>query len=54
MSVAGPVVPTKEDGEVDQDRSGHLMHAWLYNVIHFLTFSLLVIYFCFPFWSMFC
>lgn len=23
MSVAGPVVPTKEDGEVDQDRSGH-------------------------------
>lgn len=23
MSVAGPVVPTKEDGEVDQERSEH-------------------------------
>lgn len=26
MSVAGPVVPTKEDGEVDQERSGHTFY----------------------------
>lgn len=25
MSVAGPVVPTKDDGEVDQERSGHIL-----------------------------
>lgn len=26
MSVAGPVVPTKEDGEVDQERSEHTFY----------------------------
>lgn len=30
MSVAGPVVPTREDGEVDQDRSDHLIHGKSY------------------------
>lgn len=30
MSVAGPVVPTKEDGEVDQERSDHLIHVKSY------------------------
>lgn len=35
MSVAGPVVPVKEDGEVDQDRSNHLfklMHTFLISL----------------------
>ena len=32
MSVAGPVVPTKEDGEVDQERSDHLIHGKSYLV----------------------
>lgn len=30
MSVAGPVVPTREDGEVDQDRSDHLIRGKSY------------------------
>ena len=27
MSVAAPVVPTKDDGEVDQDRLGHYLSS---------------------------
>lgn len=30
MSVAGPVVPVKEDGEVDQDRSNQLFRFTLF------------------------
>jgi hypothetical protein len=43
MSVAGPVVPTKEDGGVDQDRSEHIYYVSLYNLSTVLFYVLITI-----------
>ncbi|KAK3007047.1 hypothetical protein RJ639_017066, partial [Escallonia herrerae] len=42
MSVAGPVVPTKEDGEVDQERSEYLSKDYHLSFSCFFPFSLIV------------
>ena len=37
MSVAGPVVPTREDGEVDQERSEHILYSHANSALFFLA-----------------
>lgn len=44
MSVAGPVVPVKQDGGVDQERSKHFTHNFSVQICPFV-FTLLTVLF---------